>query len=327
MRAVVRAESWPIRGGFRIARGSRATAEVVVVELHDRDLAGRGECVPYARYGESVDSVSTLIETSCKGRDAAELRAEIGKIQAGAARNAIDCSLWDLEAKRVGKPVWSLVGMPSAPPPVSTMRTVSVGSAGDMKKAAACFRGASLIKVKVDGGEDLERIAAVHEAAPKAKLVVDANEAWSVEQTESWLRELPRLGVAVLEQPLAADDDDALEEIEHIVPICADESFHDRGSFSKVAKRYDMINIKLDKTGGLSEALACKAEAERLGMPIMVGCMVSTSLAIEPALLLAADAAYVDLDGPLLLEADRDGVLHDAEAGLLRPSPSIWGGA
>jgi L-alanine-DL-glutamate epimerase-like enolase superfamily enzyme len=300
---------------------------VVVVELHDGGAVGRGECVPYPRYGESVDSVRAAVEAAGARLDAGRAHAQIQAMPAGAARNALDCAAWDLQAKQAGRPVWALAGLPASPQAIGTMRTVSVGSPAQMRKAAAALGSAEVIKVKVDGGDDLERIAAVHEAAPGSKLVVDANEAWSSGQTAKWLPELPELGVAVLEQPLPADDDAALDEMEHAVPICADESFHDRSSFSKIDSRYDMINIKLDKTGGLTEALACQAEAVRLGLPVMVGCMVSTSLAIEPALLLAAGARYVDLDGPLLLETDRKGALHDVEAGLLRPSPSIWGGA
>ena len=206
------------------------------------------------------------------------------------------------------------------------MRTLSVASAEEMGDAARALCRAPVLKVKVDGGADLERLRAVHAAAPAAKLVVDANEAWSVEQTAQWLPELPALGVAVLEQPLPAGGDAALATLEHSVPVCADESFHDRGSFPGLDRRYDMVNIKLDKSGGLTEALACVEEARDRGLPYMLGCMVSSSLAIEPALLLAKEAAYVDLDGPLLLERDRDGARHDRERGVLRPSHSIWGG-
>ena len=327
MRAVVRAETWPIRGGFRIARGARAAAEVVVVQLHDETWIGHGECVPYARYGESVDSVRTEIEAVCRTLQSSGGREEVLAMPAGAARNAIDCALWDLEAKRAGKPVWELVGLGCPPAEVRTMRTVSVDTAERMKAAAADLANARVIKVKVDGGADLDRIAAVHEAAPKAELVIDANEAWSPEQLARWLPLLRKLGVAVIEQPLPAGDDAALDGLERAVPICADESFHDRRSFAGIEGRYDMVNIKLDKAGGLSEALYCIGEARRLGLPVMVGCMVSTSLAIEPALLLTSDAEYVDLDGPLLLETDREGALHDRKAGLLRPSSSIWGAA
>jgi len=327
MRAVVRAESWPIRGGFRIARGARATAEVVVVELHEDQRVGRGECVPYARYGESVDSVCAEIEAGCRSLKTANPREQVLAMRAGAARNAIDCALWDLEAKRTNMPAWALAGHGGPPDTIHTMRTVSVDSAEKMKAAAEQLARARVIKVKVDGGADLDRIAAVHEAAPGVELVIDANEAWSAEQLAAWLPALPSLGVAVVEQPLPADDDLALEGLERSVPICADESFHDRRSFADIERRYDMVNIKLDKTGGLTEALRCAREARRLGLQVMVGCMVSTSLAIEPALLLATDADYVDLDGPLLLKTDRDGALHDRKAGLLRPSQSIWGAA
>ena len=328
MRAVVRAETWPIRGGFRIARGARTDAHVLVVELCERGHVGRGECVPYARYGESTESVAAAIERITD--DWAELagaRAQLARMAPGAARNALDCALWDLDAKLQGIPVWSLLGFRQPPEPVSTMRTVSVGTPETMHAAAAAFAQAPVIKVKVDGGSDLERIEAVHAAAPQAELVVDANEAWSPEQTRAWLPELPRLGVGVLEQPLPEGADTALEALERSVSVCADESFHDRRSFESARGRYDMVNVKLDKAGGLSEALACVREARRLGIQVMVGCMVSTSLAIEPALLLTDDAEYVDLDGALLLESDRDGAQHERDSGLLRASPAIWGNA
>ena len=325
MKAVVRAESWPIRGGFRIARGARASADVVVLELHDGGSIGRGECVPYARYGESIDSVSAEIEAACPKLRGTDLHDQLASMRPGAARNAIDCALWELKAKRAGTEVWRLAGLDSPPRAVHSMRTVSVDSPENMKTAAAELAQVPVIKVKVDGGADMERIEAVHQAAPDAALVVDANEAWSEQQLDAWLPQLPKHGVVVLEQPLAAREDAALDGVERAVPICADESFHDRSSFGQVLGRYDMVNIKLDKTGGLSEALHCTREAKRLGLQIMLGCMVSTSLSIEPALLLASEAKYIDLDGPLLLERDRDGALHDRDAGLLRPSGSIWG--
>ena len=326
MQAVVRAESWPIRGGFRIARGARSTAEVLVVELYDGGAVGRGECVPYARYGESLDSVGALLEATTKGLERSAAAEHIAALPAGAARNALDCALWDLRGKLAGAPVWKLAGLGSAAAAVSTMRTVSVDSPEAMAKVARGLLHARVIKVKVDGGPDLERLAAVHAAAPSARLVVDANESWSIEQTRAWLPALPELGVAVLEQPLPAGADDALRSLDRAVPICADESFHDRGSLSEIRGGYDLVNVKLDKAGGLTEALACVREARNQGLPFMVGCMVSSSLAIEPALLLAGGAAYVDLDGALLLESDREGARHERETGLIRPSPSIWGG-
>jgi len=326
MRASVRAESWPIRGEFRIARGAKATAEVVVVELVEGDAAGRGESVPYGRYGESVGTVVDVLERAARALEPASIGEAFELTARGAARNALDCAWWDLRAKESSTPVWSLAGRGHPPSPITTMRTVSVGTPQSMYEAASSLSSASVIKVKLDGGRDLERLEAVHSAVPHAELVVDANESWSVEQTRSWLPELARLGVSVLEQPLAADDDDVLESIPHPVPICADESFHVRGSLERLRGRYDMVNVKLDKSGGLTEALACMGLARSLGFRTMVGCMVSTSLAVEPALLLAEVADYVDLDGPLLLESDREGVRHDRESGLLRPSPEVWGG-
>jgi L-alanine-DL-glutamate epimerase-like enolase superfamily enzyme len=297
----------------------------VVLELHDGQYDGRAECVPYARYGESIESVCAEIEEGCRGLHGSEARAQAHAMPAGAARNAIDCALWELEAKRAGQPVWQLAGLDGAPEPVYTMRTVSVGSIDEMRAAALALEGSRVIKVKVDGGQDLERIEAVHQAAPTARLVVDANEAWSVEQVGAWLPRLPELGVSVLEQPLRAGRDSALLGMPRGVSICADESFHDRQSFSSIADRYDMVNVKLDKAGGLSEAIYCTRLARSSGVHVMLGCMVSTSLAIEPALLLASGVEYVDLDGPLLLKSDREGALHDRGSGLLRPSPSIWG--
>jgi L-alanine-DL-glutamate epimerase-like enolase superfamily enzyme len=328
MRTVVRAETWPIRGGFRIARGARTDARVLVVELQQEQAVGRGECVPYARYGESIRSVAQAIEQAARGwADVATARAALRRMARGAARNALDCALWDLEAKLAGKPAWSLLGLDEPPESVSTMRTVSVGAPTAMYEAAREFAHAEVIKVKVDGGADLERIEAVHAAAPQAELVVDPNESWSPEQTCAWLPELRRFGVGVLEQPLPEGADSALEAIERSVPICADESFHDRSSFARVQGRYDMVNVKLDKAGGISEALTCVRRARQLGIDLMVGCMVSTSLAIEPALLLTAFARYVDLDGPILLESDRTGARHERDVGLLRASPSVWGHA
>lgn len=326
IRAVVRAESWPIRGGFRIARGARRAAEVVVLELHSEGSVGRGECVPYARYGESIDSVCTAIESAWLGLRGPDARDRLQKMQAGAARNALDCALWDLEAKYRQEPVWALLGFASPPVATPTVRTVSIGSPEAMNEAAAQLEGTSAIKVKVDGGADLERIAAVHEAAPRARLIVDANESWSTAQLMRWLPELSKHGVAVLEQPLRAGADHALRDLRSPVSLCADESFHHRRSFDEVEDRYDMVNVKLDKTGGLTEALLCVREATRRGLSIMVGCMVSTSLAIEPAMLLAGYADYVDLDGPLLLETDREGALHDRRTGWLVSSPFVWGG-
>ncbi len=297
---------------------------MVVVELVEGHHVGRGECVPYARYGESVPSVVADIEHALGAGDA--LREQVRSMRPGAARSAIDCALWDLDAALSAEPVWKLVGQGGAPKPVHSMRTVSVDQPDTMGLAAEALADAAVLKVKVDGTDDLEKIAAVHARAPNAELVVDPNEGWSAGQLRRWLPSLPELGVTVLEQPVAPEEDAVLEELDRPVLLCADESFHDRSSFSAVVGRYDMVNVKLDKAGGLTEALACLTHARESGLQVMVGCMVATSLAIEPALLLAGQADYVDLDGPLLLERDRDGALHDREAGVLRPSPSVWGG-
>jgi len=328
VRALVRAESWPIAGGFRIARGARTEAEVVVLELEVDDQIGRSECVPYGRYGESVQSVQKAIESAFEGLAEPPNRETIHTtMPPGAARNAVDCALWDLEAKRTGRAVWELMGLSTEPSAARTMRTVSVGSPDAMGEAAAKLAHAAALKVKVDGGPDLERIVAVHEAAPRSALVVDANESWTETQLATWLPKLSAIGVTVLEQPLPAGEDAALSAMRGVVPFCADETFHDRRSFAAVEGRYDIVNIKLDKTGGLTEALSIMREAKVRGLRTMVGCMVSTSLAVAPALLLATQAEYVDLDGPLLLERDREGATHEDGASLLRPLAAIWGGA
>ncbi|MGB5810886.1 MAG: enolase C-terminal domain-like protein, partial [Polyangiales bacterium] len=244
---------------------------------------------------------------------------------AGAARNAIDCALWDLEAHRQQTPVWRLLGLASAPGECHTMRTVSIDTPNAMAAAATALAGASTLKVKVGGDADIARLEAVHQAVPEAGIVVDANESWTVRQLESWLPRLSELGVVVLEQPLPAGQDEALAEMRGQIPLCADESCHDRGSFADVVGRYDMVNVKLDKAGGLTEAIAVVREAQDRGLELMIGCMVSTSLAVAPALLLAEQASFVDLDGPFLLERDRDAAPHDVRASLLRSSAAVWG--
>ena len=282
--------------------------------------------MPYARYGESIDSVSLGDRGSLPRSDAANRACDqVGRDAPGAARNAIDCALWELKAKRAGTEVWRLAGLDSPPRAVRTMRTVSVDSAEKMKTAAAELARAPVIKVKVDGGADMERIEAVHEAAPDAELVVDANEAWSEQQLAAWLPATAEARRRRARATSAAREDAALEASNAPCRSAPMSRFTIGARSRRSLGRYDMVNIKLDKTGGLSEALHCTREAKRLGLQIMLGCMVSTSLSIEPALLLASEAKYIDLDGPLLLERDRDGALHDRDAGLLRPSGSIWG--
>lgn len=319
-------ERWPIRGAFTIARGAKREAVVVVAEIGDGCFRGRGECVPYARYGENVDGVVAAIE-GCRAAVRAELsRAGLAALlPPGAARNALDCALWDLEAKRSGTSAAALAGLPPLHA-VPTAFTISLGPPDLMAKQAAQAAAAyPLLKLKLGGAGDRDRLAAVRAAAPGTRLIADANEAWQVHETESLLAAAAEARVELVEQPLPANDDAVLARIARPVPVCADESVHDRASLAVLKGRYDAVNIKLDKTGGLTEALATAAEARALGLKIMVGSMVATSLSMAPALLLAQEADWVDLDGPLLLERDREpGLFYEAGA-VLPPSPALWG--
>lgn len=325
IRLSVRHESWPIRGAFTISRGSKTSAEVVVVSLERDGLQGRGECVPYARYGETVDSVIAQIASL---RDALEGDMDRAALQdalpAGAARNALDCALWDLEAKTTGRGIAELAGVP-APRPVTTAYTLSMDTPERMREAARAHRRAPLLKLKLAGEGDMERVDAVRDGAPDARIIVDANEGWSIEEYVAYAPSLRRLGVDMIEQPFPAGSDEALADLARPVPVCADESCHDRGSLAVLAGRYDMVNIKLDKAGGLTEALALKQAAAGQGFGIMVGCMLATSLAMAPALYLCSDAAVVDLDGPLLLASDRPEGLHIEETTIHPPQPGLWG--
>jgi L-alanine-DL-glutamate epimerase-like enolase superfamily enzyme len=321
----VRSESWPIRGSFTISRGTKTTAEVVVVELsRDGDL-GRGEAVPYARYGESLQSVIDQIEglhgALAEGLDREGLQA---LLPAGAARNAVDLAFWDLESKLSGRRHWELAGLP-APGPVTTAYTLSLDTAEVMGRKAAENATRPLLKLKLAGPEDLGRVAAVRRNAPKARIVVDANEGWTAAQYSALAPKLMELGVEMIEQPLPAGDDAALAGIERPVPVCADESCHDTATLAGLAGRYDMVNIKLDKTGGLTEALKLKAAAEAQGFGIMVGCMLATSLAMAPGVLLAQGVPVVDLDGPLLLAEDRDPALRIEDSLVWPPDAALWG--
>jgi L-Ala-D/L-Glu epimerase len=321
----VRTERWPTAGAFTIARGSRTEAVVVVAELYDGRHVGRGECVPYRRYGETVPSVVAAIEGKrealARGLDRAALQ---GALPAGAARNALDCALWDLEAKRTGRPVDVLAGLPP-PRPLTTALTISLGAPDAMAEAAAKVSTRALLKVKLGGDGDPERIAAVRRAAPRAELIVDANESWSTKNLAENLAACAAAGVTLVEQPLPQAADDALADIAHPIAICADESAHDRTSLARLSGRYEAINIKLDKAGGLTEALLLAAEAERRGFALMVGCMVATSLSMAPAVLVAQRARVVDLDGPLILARDRPHGLR-YEQSLVHPATrELWG--
>ncbi len=308
----VRAERWPIAGAFTIARGAKTEAEVVVAELTDGSITGRGECVPYARYGETVAGVVAALEAMraavAGGLDRQALQ---DAMPAGAARNALDCAFWDLEAKASGKPVHVLAGLP-APQPLVTAYTISLGTPETMAEAAAKAAARKLLKVKLGGEGDPARIAAVRRAAPDAELIVDANEGWRAENLAQNLAACAGAGVTLVEQPLPAAEDAALAHVVRPIPVCADESVHDRASLASLVGKYDAVNIKLDKTGGLTEALAMAQEAERLGFALMAGCMVATSLSMAPAMLIAQRARVVDLDGPLLLARDREhGLRYD----------------
>jgi L-alanine-DL-glutamate epimerase-like enolase superfamily enzyme len=320
----IRIERWPIAGRFIISRGAKTEAVVVVAELTDGAATGRGECVPYARYGETVESVTGAIaamrEPLAAGLDRAGLQTAL---PAGAARNALDCALFDLEAKRTGRPVHAIAGLPE-PRSRVTAYTISLGPPDEMAAAARAAAHA-VLKLKLGAPGDAERLAAVRRAAPAAELIVDANEGWSLEDLEANLAACAAAGVTLVEQPLPAGDDAALAAVRHRVKICADESVHDRASLASLVGHYDAVNIKLDKTGGLTEALALATEAERLGFDRMVGCMVATSLAMAPAMLVAQRAQVVDLDGPLLLARDRPhGLRYDGD--LVHPASSdLWG--
>ena len=325
MELSVQIERWPIAGAFAISRGRKTEAVVVVAELNDGIHRGRGESVPYARYGETPDGVAATIEAMRpalqQGLDREALQKVLGP---GAARNALDCAYWDVNARRSGRRAYELAGL-GAPKPLTTAYTISLGSPSEMAAAAERAAWRPLLKIKLGGGDDRERIAAVRRAAPRAELIVDANEGWNADNVAENLAACADAGVTLIEQPLPEGADEALARGPRPIPVCADESVHDRASLDRLAGKYDAVNIKLDKAGGLTEALALAAEAERRGFAIMVGCMVATSLAMAPALLVAQRARFVDLDGPLLLAEDRvDGLRYDGS--LVYPSePALWG--
>ncbi|WP_127089479.1 N-acetyl-D-Glu racemase DgcA [Aquabacter cavernae] len=321
----VRIERFPISGTFTISRGSKTEAVVVVVELRDGHLTGRGECVPYARYGETPEQVradiATLAPDIAAGLDHATLQA---RLPPGAARNALDCALWDLEAKRTGIPVHVRLGLPE-PKPLVTAFTLSLDTPEAMA-AAARAAGRPLLKLKLGSGDgDAARLAAIRDAVPAARLIVDANEGWTPDTLEARLAACAAAGVELVEQPLPAADDEMLRRIVRPLPVCADESVHDRASLPGLVGKYDAVNIKLDKAGGLTEAFAMAQAAHGLGFSVMVGCMLATSLAMAPALLVAQRAQVVDLDGPLLLARDREGGLHYEGATVFPAPPTLWG--
>ena len=321
----VRIETWPIAGHFTISRGAKTEAKVVIAELSEDKFRGRGECVPYARYGESVDAVAATLENLAQKVAAGLSHKDVqSALPAGAARNALDCAFWDLEAKRTGTPVYKLAGL-AAPGPVTTAFTISLGSPEGMAKAAKNASARPLLKIKLGGEGDADRIAAIRKAVPQTELIVDANEGWTSDNLAANLDACARAGVTLVEQPLHADADAALADIPRAVPVCADESAHDTASLKALLGKYDAVNIKLDKTGGLTEALAMTYEAQRLGLMTMTGCMVATSLSMAPAILIAQSARFVDLDGPLLLAKDRDNALRYEGSRVYPPTKELWG--
>lgn len=318
-------EQWPIAGSFTISRGAKTEAVIVVAEVGHDGLVGRGECVPYPRYGETPDAALAALlamqEAVAHGLDRVALQAAMPP---GAARNALDCALLDLEAKRSGRRVWDVLGR-RAPEPCVTAYTISLGTPQAMATAAAKAAHRPLLKVKLGGDGDVERIRAVRDAAPQSQLIVDANEAWTEKNLDTNLAACADVGVTLVEQPLPAGHDHALAGTARALKVCADESVHDRASLEALKGRYDAVNIKLDKTGGLTEALAMTDAAKALGFDIMVGCMVATSLSMAPAMLLTPHARFVDLDGPLLLANDRDHGLHYEDSLVYPPDAALWG--
>lgn len=306
---------------FTISRGSRTEARVLTVRITRGGVTGWGECVPYARYNETLESVTAQIEGLDPGIDRMGLQAAL---PAGAARNAVDCALWDLEAKLAGKRVWDLLGLP-APRPEITAYTLSLDTPENMRMQAAKNAHRPLLKIKLGTPDDMPRLEAVRAGAPKTKIIIDANEGWTAEVYAELAPHLVAMGVALIEQPLPAGADDMLAEMARPLPVCADEAAHDCASLAQLKGKYDVVNIKLDKTGGLTEGLALKQAALAEGYGLMVGCMVGSSLAMAPATLLAQGVAFTDLDGPLLLAEDReDPLVFDAQ-GVHPPSAKLWG--
>ncbi len=323
MKLIARAEQWPLAEVFTISRGSRTETELVTVELSDGELVGHGECMANPRYNETQEGVlATLNDLDLASGLDQDCLQEL--LPAGAARNALDCALWDLEAKRSGMRVWEMAGL-QPPGSVITAFTLSLDTPERMGALAKQHADRPLLKLKVTGEGDFERVAAVREGAPNARLIVDANEGWNADIVEPLSDQLRTLGVEMIEQPLPAEKDAVLADLVHPVPLCADESCHNSADLAQLKGRYEIVNIKLDKTGGLTEALKVKREAYNLGFRVMVGCMVATSLAMAPAHLVAQGAAYVDIDGPLLLARDRRFGLSYEGSRVEPPDTTLWG--
>ena len=325
MRLVIAEQRWPIAGSFTISRGSKTEAHVVTATLEDGGFTGHGECVPYPRYEETVPQVMAALE-AVRGRiEAGFTRADIASVlEPHAARNALDCALWDLAAKQGGKPVWQLAGLPE-PKPVTTAYTLSLDTPEAMGEAAARAAARPLLKLKLGREGDVERLRLVRRNAPESRLIVDANEGWTPDNLAAMLAACADVGVELVEQPLPAGEDEALRGIARAVTVCADESAHGLDTLDQLVGKYDAINIKLDKTGGLTPAIALARAARERDLGIMVGCMLATSLAMAPAFLLAPLAEVIDLDGPLLLKEDRVPAIRFEGSLMQPPPPGLWG--
>ncbi len=324
MKLTIQEHSRPLRTAFAISRGSKTRAQTVTVTLETQGAMGRGECVPYGRYGESCGSVIAQIEACRSQIEAGVSRADAQSLlPAGAARCALDCALWDLEAKQKRKPVWTLAGLPE-PKPVQTAVTITLDAPDQMARAAEQVTG-QLLKLKIGGAGDIERLEAVHAARPDAKLILDGNEGMAADGFADFLARAARVGAVLIEQPFPADADTHLSGTSGAVPICADESAHTAANITELASRYGAVNIKLDKTGGLTEAIAMYRAARAANMQVMIGCMVAGSLSMAPAMLLAALADFVDLDGPLWLSEDVPHGLSYADGIVSPPEPALWG--
>ena len=322
----IRAESWPLKQRFSIARGSRISADVLAVEVKCGDAVGRGEAVPYRRYNESMETVTAAVESIQTALEAGLSRTELlDALLPGAARNAIDCALWDLEAKQHKTSAAALSG--TQPKPIQTAFTVVIDDADKMAAQATKAQAYPLLKIKLGGRDgvmaDITRLAAIAEARPDAQLIVDSNEGWQIDELARYAEPLGRYGVIFFEQPVPQAQEAGLADID--LPFCADESVHDRGSLTALPRAYEWVNLKLDKTGGLTEALACAAAAKADNRKIMVGCMVATSLSMAPAMLLAQHADLIDLDGPLWLAEDCPHGLRYDGATIHPPSAALWG--
>jgi L-alanine-DL-glutamate epimerase-like enolase superfamily enzyme len=324
LRIEAKEEIWPLKEPFRISRGSRTEAQVVVVTVTDGRHSGRGEAVALARYDQSNASVLAQIESikSARNLDRQGLQE---LLPSGAARNALDCALWDLEAKVSGKRVWELATI-SIVPEVETAFTISLNPPEKMATAAKANAELPILKLKLGGDHlDLARVEAVREAAPNVRLLIDANESWSAQHYQKIVPALEKQGVELIEQPFPANADEVLETLDHPIPVCADESCHTTADLPRLTNRYDVVNVKLDKTGGLTEALRLTERARETGFKLLIGCMACTSLAIAPARLLASSAQWLDLDGALLLARDRDYGLTYENGRIGLPSPDLWG--